>query len=139
MRNIKILNHTADIGVEIRAKSLRGVFNLAVRAIIGLCLQKSSGHEIRRNVRFKGDSAEELLHDFLNEILYNIFVKKKYVKSAIVKNFSLKNMTLSAVMHINPDKKTGDYIIEELKSVTYNSLALKKNKGYYETKIIIDV
>src|SRR5208283_2898875 len=123
MKNIKILNHTADIGLEIRAKNLLGVFNYAARAIIWLSLRKSPGTKIQRNIRLKGASLEELLHDFLNEVLYYIFVKKKYIKSAIVKNISAKNMVLSAAMYMDPEKKAGDYITEELKSVTYNGLA----------------
>jgi len=138
MKNIKIFSHTADIGIEVRSKSLAGIFNNAGRAVIGLAIRKSRGSCVRRHIRLKAASLEELLHDFLNEILYYIFVKKCYLKSAVVEKINEAKNRLEAAIYVDPQKTAGDYIKEELKSVTYHNLVIQKNLKVYKTRIVID-
>ena len=85
------------------------------------------------------NSIEELLHDFLNEVLYLIFAKKKYIYKLAVKTLSLKENSLTADIHILNNIKQGKYILRELKSVTFHDLVIIKKPKFYISNVIIDL
>lgn len=137
---MKIIEHTADIGFEIKAKNHYEIFNKASKKILRLIFKKIN---IRKNnlfkkLKIKADSQEELLHNFLNEILYLIFVKKIYIKKVEIFSFEKKKNKIIAGIHGILIKNIGDYILRELKNITYHGLEIKKEKQYYTVKIIID-
>ncbi len=80
--NNNIINHTADIGIKEKGKNLKYLFERCADRIIKFSLKKSFiKKDLEKNrfvIKNKGNSYEQLLHDFLNEIIFFIFVKKRY-------------------------------------------------------------
>ena len=141
MKNIKIIEHTADIGFEIKAKTKKKLFEVAVKELLKLIFKekKIKSKMIQNEIKLKADTDEELLHNFLNEILFLIFVKKIFVKKVKIINLDENKTEIKTSVYGFLTKKTGNYIKRELKSVTYHGLKITKENQYYNAKIIIDI
>ncbi len=139
MKNIEIFEHTADVGIEIKAKNEKDIFKNAAKGLLKLIFKsgKIKGKIIQKDICLKAETKEELLHNFLNEILFLIFVKKIYVKATTV--IKINDKKIKAKVHGYFLKNIGDYIIRELKSVTYHNLEIKKQGLFFKAKIIVDI
>jgi SHS2 domain-containing protein len=74
------------------------------------------------------------LHDFLNEIIYFIFVKKIYPVKINIENIS-ENKIKALIFY---RKINENEIIRELKSVTYHNLKIKEKNTGFLAEMIID-
>ncbi len=139
MKNIEIFEHTADIGIEIKAKSEKDIFKNAAKGLMQLIFKRKKIKEkiIQKEICLKEETKEELLHNFLNEILFLIFVKKIYIKKIIIIKISAKKIWAKVQGYFL--KNIGDYIIRELKNVTYHNLEIKKEGHFLKVKIIVDI
>jgi|YelNatPaOPRAMG01_1025707.scaffolds.fasta_scaffold197609_2 SHS2 domain-containing protein len=140
MKNIKDIEHTADIGFKIKAKNLKELFQKSGNKIINLALKKIKNiRKIKKRIILNADTIENLLHKFLNEILYLIFVKKFYVSEIKIRYLDEEKFEIEFLILGNSKKdKIGEYILRELKSVTFHNLKIKKLVKFYETEIVID-
>jgi SHS2 domain-containing protein len=133
-----ITDHTADIGLKERAKNLKLLFKKCAIKIVKLSLKKSKNRgELKKlNILLKNKtiSYEDLLHDFLNEIIYFIFVKKIYPVKINIENIS-ENKIKALIFY---RKINENEIIRELKSVTYHNLKIKKKNTGFLAEMIID-
>jgi SHS2 domain-containing protein len=133
-----VIYHTADIGMKENAKNLTALFKKCAEKIKKLILKKNrtdvKSKKTTLFIKSNENSFEELLHDFLNEIIYFILVRKRYpVKIKIV---NISNVRLKADVFYRKIRK--NEIIRELKSVTYHNLKIEKNKNGYEATFVID-
>jgi len=133
-----ITSHTADIGIKEKAKSLKDLFKRCADKIIKFSLRKKHvKKKLEKNklvIKNKSNSYEQLLHDFLNEIIFFIFTQKKYPVKIIIDGLSLKK--IRANIFYGEIKE--DEILRELKSVTYHNLTIKKGNSFFIAEIIID-
>lgn len=134
-----ITNHTADIGIRVKAKNLKILFKKCAIKIIKLTLRKNINSKGLKKINFliknKINSYEELLHDFLNEIIYFIFVKRIYPVKINIKKISEKEIKGEVFYK----KIKESEILRELKSVTYHNLKIEKNKDKYAAEFVIDI
>lgn len=76
----KFLEHTADIGIEVKAQSLKHAFVEAIKGLIDLIFQTSFNEIVSENsfdiLEISSNDLESLFVDTLNEILYLIDTKK---------------------------------------------------------------
>ena len=64
------VEHTADLALRAWAPDLRGLIEQAARGLIALLIEgEAPPAESTVEIRVQGDSAEELLHDALREVL----------------------------------------------------------------------
>jgi len=133
-----IFNHTADIGIKIKAKDIKILFSKCINKIIKLALINSRNiYKLNKKkliIKNINKSYEDLLHDTLNEIIYLIFVKKYYISKINIKKLLFDKI----IIEIFYRKLNKDEIIRELKCVTYHNLSIKRNKNIYITEFIID-
>ncbi len=133
----KYFDHTADLGIEIEAKSLQELFITTAKAIFetqisGRILQK---HYL--SFEISASSLEELLIEWCRELLYNFsvngFIPGKY-------DISIKK-DLSLVARLKGDKfdKRKHRIKLEVKNATYHNLSVRKINNKYYATIIFDV
>lgn len=76
----KFLEHTADIGIEVKAQNLKHAFVEAIKGLIDLIFQTSFNEIVSENssdiLEVSSNDLESLFVDTLNEILYLIDTKK---------------------------------------------------------------
>jgi len=133
-----VIYHTADIGIKENAGNLPSLFKKCADKIIKLALKKNT-IKVKLNkttlfIKNNGNSFEELLHDFLNEIIYFIFAGKKYPVKIEIWNISTVRLKADVFYR----KIRENEIIRELKSVTYHNLKVEKSKNGYRATFVID-
>ncbi len=79
----RIIDHTADVGIEVEAGSLREAFEEAAMGMFSIMLDvdKVEPRETRR-VEVRGESLEDLLVSFLEELLF-LFDTEQFVPGRV--------------------------------------------------------
>jgi len=136
MKRFEVLDHTADIGGRIYGKSLSELFVNAAHLLCFIAGAVQQGDE-EKVVRIKlyGETVEELLVKFLNELIYHIYVKKvggEIEKLSIKKKRGMFDLQCDVI-------GKGISVKREIKAATYHNLKIKEEKGIFSSEIIFDV
>ena len=132
------IEHTADLGIEVTAPDLSGLFATAAEALFALIADPKTiapREEIR--VTACGDGPEELLHAWLRELLsefnLNGFVGARCDIARITNNSvdgKIKGERLDLKRH---------RFYTEIKGVTYHEFKVWQENGSWHARIIFDV
>ncbi len=131
------INHTADIRMQVLGKDLAELFTNAALALSeALTDNEFTGSVEVLNVKLEANIVEELLIDWLREILF--FHETKRILPVV---FEFKSITSNILdCSLTCRKKGGASLQEvEIKGVTYHGLSIKKSKTGYSAKIIFDI
>ncbi|HXI84237.1 MAG TPA: archease [Verrucomicrobiae bacterium] len=135
----EFFEHTADIGAHIYGGTLEELFRNAAAALFEAfgSLQKS-GTAGQRSVDLKAGSPEDLLHDWLSELLYE--VESNHVLYDDFEFLHLNSQGLKAMLRGGPIDFTRSQTTEEIKAVTYHQLRVEQlpNTSWRAT-VIFDV
>ena len=145
MSNYKFFEHTADIGVEISGRTKKELFTNAASALFDILMEnldskgKSAAktHKRQKTVTVDGADMEDLLINFLREILY-LFNGTSWVISHC-KITECGNKRLKAQLMGEPYNKNKHSIKTEIKAVTYSGLNVEKQKSGWRARVIFDV
>ena len=145
MPHYKLFDHTADIGVEISGRTKKELFASAANALFDILIENldSKGkseektQKRQRTVTVNGLYVEDLLINYLREILY-LFNGKGCVLSQceIVES---GNKRLVARLTGEPFNKKKHSVKTEIKAVTYSGLNVEKQKSGWRAWVIFDV
>ncbi|MBN1574107.1 MAG: archease [Deltaproteobacteria bacterium] len=122
----RLLDHTADLRIEVVGEGREGLFVSAGEALADLLvgIDRLGGEkEIRREVAAAGDSLEELLIDWLRELLYTFTVK-----GVVLFRFEIVELTEKVVKAVCTGEKFDierHGIKTEIKAVTYHGLKIE--------------
>ena len=135
----EFFDHTADIGVHIYGRSLTELFENATRALHdALGRLHKSENALHKTVDFHADSTEDLLHDWLADLLYEI-----EVSHVLYDRFEFHELTplrLTATLLGGPIDFTRSQANEEIKAVTYHQLRVTSQPdGSWRATVIFDV
>ena len=139
----ELFDHTADIGLRIRGGDLNELFSEAARALFSVIVANLDVVKPVEQKAFEIDGGDEddedyenLLHDWLTELLYTFHVEHR-----VFSQFEV---------HIAADKLTatagGERIDEtrheldaEIKAITYHGLKVEKQDHGWLAEVIIDI
>jgi SHS2 domain-containing protein len=135
----EFFDHTADIGVHIYGRTLAELFENAARALheaLGR-LHKPEG-TLQKTIDLQTESAEDLLHDWLADLLYEI-----EANHSLYDHFQFHELTprrLTATLRGSPIDFTRSETNEEIKAVTYHQLSVESQPdGSWRATVIFDV
>lgn len=138
MKRYKIIEHTADVGIKVYAEDIKQLFEMAALGMFDVITDiKKINSIIKKEVKIQSDSTNDLLVDWLNELVFKFDVNKILFGKVDIEKIS--STYLSAKIYgekYDPDKhniKTG------IKAVTYHSLDIKKQNKVWNVQIIFDV
>ena len=148
MPKYKLFNHTADIGCEIFGKTRKELFANGVTALFDLILdqKRSRGNFLAAALRTKweeksitinGNGLEDLLINFLREVLY-LFNGKKWV-TIDCRPVEITRQRIVVYLHGEPYNLKRHHVTMEIKAVTYHGLSVKKTAQGWKAKVIFDV
>ena len=145
MPNYKFFDHTADIGVEISGRTKKELFANAAKALFDVLIENKDSksksvektQKRQRTLTVDGADMEDLLINFLREILY-LFNGEEWVVSHC-KIMEYGNKRLKAQLIGEPYKKKKHSIKSEIKAVTYSGLSVEKQKSGWRARVIFDV
>ena len=130
----------ADIAYEAYGKDLNELFENAAMAIFELSANLKTV-ESKQKIEFKLDNEkiDNLLYDFLSEILFLKDSKYMVFKNVKVEIKENKHFELKAVLEgdtINPEKLQ---LENDIKAVTMHMFELKKVKDGYKATVVVDI
>ncbi|MDD5476028.1 MAG: archease [Syntrophales bacterium] len=134
----RTLDHTADIGLEFYGKDLAELFKNAGNALMD-CLVERKGLSLKeyRNLSAEGGDSEELLVNFLRELLYMANGQGFLTKHIKIDHLDERMFSGMAGGEIFDAER--HYLKMELKAVTYHGAIISEEKGQLKGRIIIDV
>ncbi len=133
------LEHTADMMLECKASSLEELFETAATALVNVMTNPcDKGDQINITIKASGESLEQKLVSFLNEIIFQ--VQSKGIVFKHFYGFDFKKDGLTALADAIVCNQQELEIVTEIKAATYHNLEVKKDaSGLWHTKIVFDV
>lgn len=138
MIKYEFINHTADIGIKVRGKTLRELFANAGYAMFDILteIKKVSPRE-NINIKVPGGQIEDILADWLRELLL-----KFNIDGWVLAGFDVSKVDKSGLEAIVSGEKMDPLkhkLKTEIKAVTYHNLKIQKEGNLWEAQIIFDV
>lgn len=137
-KNYEILDHTADISVKIYATSLEDIFIQSSVAMMDLICNVEKVRPLKSfNIEVSGSSNEQLLVNWLQELLY-----LHEVRNFLFSKFTVKSITGGVIKGTAFGEKLDSSrheLMNHIKAVTYSNLDIRKENGKYVTSIVFDI
>lgn len=131
-------DHTADILLRARGRSLPELFQNAaqgVLAAIGDLRARPEALQVRTELT--AADREELLHDFLAEVLF-LFDNQHLVVEGVAFDL-LDDRRLDARLTGGTLDLQASALCREVKAVTYHELAVRESAGILEATVLLDI
>lgn len=138
----RFLDHTADVGVKIRAASLEGVFAEALAAFTDtVTARRRVGTGLSQAFELTGPDAEILLVDWLGELLYAFEVGRRLFHDAEVRlQPGDGGLALTAVARGEAWDPRRHPVKVLVKGVTYHALEVaRRGEGDWSARVIFDI
>jgi SHS2 domain-containing protein len=133
----KIIDHTADIGLEITGADLAGLFLSAAEGLVAVAVETNGRARLSFvDIRLSADDSEQLLVRWLRELVL-MLEKGKVPSKFIIKDISPQNV--SARVGFAPYSEEGHKFLHEIKAVTYHDLKITKSGGQLRATVIFDI
>ncbi|MFC1805147.1 archease [Candidatus Omnitrophota bacterium] len=137
MKNYEILEHTADIGIRVKAGDAQGLFKEAALAMFDIMAERQGPEAKGMHVAIevKADDLQELFVNWLNELLSLSAVKELIFTDFQIEQFDDKSLKAKAT-----GKDLKSYKVNtEIKAATYHGLKIEEAGGDWEAEVIFDV
>jgi len=133
-----ILDHTADLGVQIKGTSLIDLFENAGRTLLHLMFRiRLTKQADFTKISISGNDIADLMVRWLTEILY-LFAGENLVVTGINIE-SLSPSALKATLRTSPFDPKSHKIIREIKAVTYHQIAVTDENEIWTARVIFDL
>jgi SHS2 domain-containing protein len=136
-RQFTEFDHSGDIGIEARGKSLEDVLVHMTYGLFSLMHRGSVGEEIERRVRIQSNSSEELLVDWLSEVLSLSAVHGELYGTVTAEKMG--EHFIEGILRgerLNPARHELRF---EVKAATYHGLRLDKRGDEWVARVIFDL
>ncbi|MFO7667612.1 MAG: archease [Desulfobacterales bacterium] len=136
--NYKLIDHTADLGIEVYGSCLRELFENAGYAMFDVITETSGLNALSETtINITGEDWPDLMVNWLRELLYLWTGKGLLVKTINI--ISLSEYALSANIKFDHFDSGRHLIKTELKAVTYHQVKVERKNSEWEARIIFDV
>ncbi|MBI5116817.1 archease [Candidatus Poribacteria bacterium] len=133
-----VVEHTADIGIVVKASSKEEVFALAACAMFDLMVDISKVRPTQKaEISVEAGSLEELMVTWLNELVYRAEVSGMFFSRFEVNSVSDRSLTATAKGE--PYNEKEHPLGENVKAATYHQLDVSRSGPEWIAKIIFDV
>jgi SHS2 domain-containing protein len=130
--------HTADLGLRIRAENLNSLFAEAGRALFSVIVENPQDIRAVEEIPFtiKGNEAEELLHDWLTELLFTFHVHRRVLAKFDV---NIQSAEITAVAWGEKIDSARHEINLEIKAITWHGLKIVQTPDGWMAEVIVDI
>ncbi|MFH1996939.1 MAG: archease [Candidatus Omnitrophota bacterium] len=137
MKRYEQFEHTADIGVKIYGKDIKGLFQNAAFAMFDIIADlEGLKTTITLSFDLKAANREELLQTWLDELLFNF-----YTKWIIFSDFKIERISNGRIKakafgrHVGENKNR---LKTEIKAITYHNLKIERSENGFEATVLFD-
>jgi SHS2 domain-containing protein len=135
----KLIDHTADLGMEVTGRTKKELFTKAALSLMDIVVERKgtpSGAK-EKALTVEGSDPADLLINFLREILYLFNGEALVIRKCDIPECG--NRRLIAKLRVEPYNKKKHTIKMELKAVTYHGLSVERTKDGWKARVIFDV
>jgi SHS2 domain-containing protein len=134
----EIFEHTADMGIRVRADSLNALFADAARGLFSVLVANHDAVRTTKEMAFQldGDNLEELFHDWLAELLSTFYTRRLAFAEFHVQ---VNPKRLTATARGEPIDPGRHEIEVEVKAVTWHALKVEQLPEGWLAEVIVDV
>ena len=131
-------DHTADLGLRIRAPDLDALFAEAGQALFSVIVEDLTSVEPKQRLEFRleGDERDFLLFDWLKELLYR-FDSEHWLGSRFEVHVSQNGLEASAWGE--PLDPARHRLLHEVKAITYHGLKVEQTRDGLLAEVIVDI
>ena len=142
---VRMIEHTADFGLEVEAPSLEALFARAAAGMFSSFAEAGSeesgppaANRDDRDVaiELRGESVEELMVLWLDELLYRAEERRLIFTSFEVESIDPTRLTGRA---LGRQAVAGETFEPPVKGVTHHDLWIRREDGVWRAHVIIDV
>jgi len=134
----KLIDHTADFGIEVKGTDQKDLFNNTALAMFDLITNSSTlVGKSEYNLHVLGLDMCDLMVNWLRELLYFWNGKQMLIKE--VDLLSISEKELSAIVTYDVFDPDIHKIENEIKAVTYHQMKVSKTADGWEARVIFDV
>ena len=141
MKKNKLLDHTADIRIEVWGQTRKELFGNAVEAMfdvmVDMLIEEETKPFSEKIVKITGHDLEDTLINFLREALYLFNGKNWLIRSC--DPLELTGRSIVARLKGEPYNPQKNPQKTEIKAVTYHGLIIEKLNNSWRAKVVFDV
>ncbi|HEX9700068.1 MAG TPA: archease [Acidobacteriota bacterium] len=132
------IDHTADVGFEVWAPRLPGLYAEAVRALAEICYDLPSVRPVQeRRLSVRGASPEERLVRWLQEVYLQLEIDTWLAAAA--SDMSLAGDEVAGTLSGEPYDPQRHTLHTEIKAITYHGLDIREEDGLWRATVVVDV
>ncbi len=133
-----LIDHTADLGIRVRASGLRELFEEAAAALFDLITNRGRVTETaQRTLAVQGRDRPDLMVNWLRELLY--LWNGEQLLVARTRIDTLDDSRLAARVWVAAYDPRWHELHHEIKAVTYHGITVRPVSGGWEAVVIFDV
>lgn len=138
MLSYKILNHTADIGIEVWGKTKKEVLANTVEAMFDLIVDSENINAVQeKQLNIGGVDMDDTLINLLREALYLFHSQIWLCKHCEILELSAEKVVAKVSGESYDTKK--HQLKMEIKAVTYHTLKIERMDKGWRARVIFDV
>jgi len=134
----ELFDHTADVGLRMRAESLDELFAEAGRALFSVIVANFDGVRPVQELplRIEGSRRDDLLFDWLAELLYTFDARRVLLSDFRVR---VNKNGLEATARGEPFDPDRHELDMEVKAITYHGLKVEQDGDGWLAEVIVDI
>jgi SHS2 domain-containing protein len=133
----EVFEHTADLGLRVRAADLETLFAEAGKGLYSLIVDVATIRpQQERSFRIPGGELDYLFFDWLNELLF-AFEKERMVYGEFT--ITRDAQGISAVARGEPLDPSRHELDHEVKAITYHGLKVQQESDGWLAEVIVDI
>jgi SHS2 domain-containing protein len=134
----EIFEHTADLGLRVRAADLGTLFAEAGAALFSVVVEDLGSVEPATEEQFAldADRPDDLLHDWLSELLFVFHTRRMLLAEFDV---AVDLPRLAATARGEPVAPDRHRLGEEIKAITYHRLRVEREGDGWLAEVIVDI
>jgi SHS2 domain-containing protein len=131
-------DHTADLGLRVRAPDLNTLFAEAAQALFAVIVDDLGTVNVVQEVKVElaGNDREYLLFDWLKELLYCFDVQHLLFSRFTV---NVTNDGLTGAAWGEPLDRARHALAHEVKAITYHALKVEQTADGWLAEVIVDI
>lgn len=136
----EVFEHTADIGLRVRASTPEELFAEAGRGFFALIVDNldevAATETVQLRIQGRVEELDYLLFDWLNELLYLFDSRQLLLRDFKVR---LTESGLDATVCGEPFDAGKHRLEHELKAITYHGLKVQKTAAGWLAEVVLDI
>ena len=138
MKPYELIDHTADIGIKVYGSDVKELFKNAAFAMFDIIADiEGLKTPVTIEVDKRAPNREELLIEWLDELLYNFYTKGLIFSKFEISTFGDQHIV--AKVHGRHIGANRGRLKTEIKAATYHDLKIEQKDGRWQTQLIFDV